>query len=131
FRFIVSCRPKQFLPHEINESGIAGKSAIVSGHLRYLEDKTQFNSFIMIPLQVGNITTMQMIPIYDQFHVYEIFESEEMLEPCGIVTCPRTHKLDTNHAVRIAGFVRELKFDDKSPQIHKHYLETTFYSRVQ
>ena len=123
--------PKTLAPSEMDECGKAGKAAMVTGYVRFLEDRSQFSSFIMIPITVNNVTTFTMIPIFDQFNVYEIFETPEFEQPCGIVTSPKTSTFKNESRIRAAGYLRELKEEKGQPKQHEVYLETYYYATLQ
>ena len=50
-------RPKTLLPSEIEKHGTAGRPVIATGFPRFVEDRTQFSGFIMIPIVAGRVTT--------------------------------------------------------------------------
>lgn len=123
--------PRPLAPSEMDERGKPGKAAIMTGYVRFLEDRSQFSSFIMIPMMVNNVTTFTMIPIFDQFNVYEIFETSDFEKPCGIVTSPKTMTFKNGSRIRVAGYLRELKEESGKPKQHAVYLETYYYAALQ
>ncbi len=123
-------RPRTLLPSEIEKHGTAGRSVIATGFPRFVEDRTQFSGFIMIPIVAGNVTTFMMIPIFDKFDVYEVFDDRRMRKPNSMVATVRGQRLTHDGPIRFGGVLRKLEFKDKSKKSHKFYLETVFYTRL-
>lgn len=103
---------------------------IAAGFPRFVEDKTQLNGFIMIPITTNNVTTFMMIPIFDQFDVYEVFDDRRMRKPNSMITTVRGQKLSHDGPIRFGGVLRKLQFKDKTEKSHKFYLETVFYTKL-
>ena len=123
-------RPQTLLPSEIEKHGVAGRSVIATGFPRFVEDRTQFSGFIMIPITSGNVTTFMMIPIFDQFDVYEVFDDRRMRKPNSMVATVRGQRLSHDGPIRFGGVLRKLQFKDKTKKLHKFYLETVFYTKL-
>jgi len=87
-------KPATLSPSKVESSGVAGKAVIVTGYPRFVEDKTEFTGFIMMPMQVGKVTTFMMIPIFDQFDVYEVFDDRRMRKPNSMIATVRGSKLN-------------------------------------
>ena len=124
------CRPQTLLPSAVELDGTAGRSIIVTGYPRFVEDRTQFNGFIMIPIMAGNVTTFTMIPIFDKFDVYEVFDDRRMRRPNTMIATVRGHRLAHDGSIRFGGVLRKLEFKDKTKKSHKFYLETVFYTKL-
>ncbi len=123
-------RPQTLLPSEIEKHGTAGRSMIATGFPRFVEDRTQFSGFIMIPIMAGKVTTFMMIPIYDRFDVYEVFDDRRMSKPNSMVATVRGQRLSHDGSIRFGGVLRKLQFEDKTRKSHKFYLETVFYTKL-
>ncbi len=123
-------RPKTLLPSAVEKEGTAGRSVIVAGYPRFVEDRTQFSGFIMIPIMAGKVTTFTMIPIFDQFDVYEVFDDRRMRRPNSMVATVRGQRLAHDGPIRFGGVLRNLEFKDKTKKSHKFYLETVFYTKL-
>ena len=123
-------RPRTLLPSEIEKHGTAGRSVIATGFPRFVEDRTQFSGFIMIPIVAGNVTPFMMIPIFDKFDVYEVFDDRRMRKPNSMVATVRGQRLTHDAPIRFGGVLRKLEFKDKTKKSHKFYLETVFYTRL-
>ena len=68
--------PQVLDPSEARGQGIAGRSAIITGYPRFLEDRTTFQGFLFMPVYTGKVMTMMPIPIHDSFDVYELRDEE-------------------------------------------------------
>lgn len=123
-------RPVILLPSKVEGQGVAGRSVIVTGFPRFVENKAQFSGFIMIPISTGKTTTFTMIPIFDQFDVYEVFDDRRMRKPNSVVATVRGQKIEHAGPIRFGGVLRKLQFEDKTKKSHQFYLETVFYTRL-
>ena len=123
-------RPKTLLPSAVEKEATAGRSVIVTGYPRFVEDRTQFSEFIMIPMVASKVTTFTMIPIFDQFDVYEVFDDRRMRSPNSMVATVRGQRLAHDGPIRFGGVLRNLEFKDKTKKSHKFYLETVFYTKL-
>ena len=123
-------RPQTLLPSAVETDGTAGVSVIVTGYPRFVEDRTQFRGFIMIPVMAGKVMTFMMLPIFDKFDVYEVFDDRRMLKPNSVVATVRGQRLEHDGAIRFGGVLRKLEFEDKTKKSHNFYLETVFYTKL-
>ena len=99
-------RPRTLVPSAVEKDGSAGRSVIVTGYPRFVEDRTQFSGFIMIPIMAGKVTTFMMIPIFDKFDVYEVFDDRRMRKPNSMVATVRGQRLAHDGAIRFGGVLR-------------------------
>jgi len=102
-------------------------AVIVAGWPVFLEDKTRFSGFIMIPIFVGKTMTFTMIPIFDKFDVYELYTNPDLKGDKTIIATVRGSKRLAREMTTFAGIVKKLKFKDKSERAHHLYVETLFY----
>lgn len=123
-------RPLVLSPSSVEEKGTAGRSVIVTGFPRFVENKTEFSGFIMIPISTGKVTTFTMIPIFDQFDVYEVFDDRRMRKPNTMIATVRGQGIDYDGMIRFGGVLKKLQFKDKTKKSHDFYLETVFYTRL-
>lgn len=118
--------PTQFLsPSEAEEKGTISQNAIVTGIPNYIESKSDFNGFIMIPIMTGNVTSFTMIPMIDEYDVYEV-RDQESSDTFLIAHSKSKTKLPKNRFT-FGGVLKELneKEDENSPT--KVFLETHYY----
>lgn len=123
-------RPAILSPSKVEAEGVAGRSVIVAGYPRFVENRTEFSGFIMIPISTGKTITFTMIPIFDQFDVYEVFDDQRMRKPKTVVATVRGQKLEHDGPIRFGGVLRKLQFKAKTKKPHQFYLETVFYTRL-
>lgn len=65
-------KPEKLTVAEALDKGKLSSNVIISGVPRMIDTKTEFNGFIMIPIMTGKVTTFSMVPIIDQYDVYEV-----------------------------------------------------------
>lgn len=68
--------PQVLSPSLAGDQGVAGRSAIITGYPRFIEDKTVLEGFIFVPMHIGKVTTMMPVPIHDRYDVYELRDEE-------------------------------------------------------
>lgn len=119
---------QHLVPSEAQEIGIKAQNAIVTGIPRFVTEKTDFNGFIMVPITSGKTTTMMMIPIIDQYDVYEL-RDESSSEEFLIAHARGSNKLPESK-IRCGGILKELKSDKKGKGNTRLYLEAYYYSII-
>ncbi len=122
--------PVKLLPSLVESKGEAGECVIVEGYPRFLKNKTQFTGMLMIPIIAGSVTTFMMIPLYDQFDVYEVFDDRRMRRPYCVLAAARGVKFPARDPVRLGGILRKMEADKKAERQHKFYLEACYYTRL-
>jgi len=117
-------RPRILAPSGVESEGQAGVPAIVSGYPVFVENRSEFLGFIVIVVRAA-----VLIPIIDQFDVYEVFDTPDLREPKTVIATTRgSRRLDGVYA-RFGGVLKELYFDDKTGKEHGLYLEAMYYTR--
>ena len=123
----LEAKPKQTQIDSFEKQAAETDTVVVSGFPVFLENKTQFSGFIMIPITTGKITTFTMIPIIDQFDIYEVYKTPNLQgEKTIIATVRGSRKLSVKKAT-FGGVVKKIQFKDKSKKKHCLYVETLFY----
>ncbi|WP_144391341.1 hypothetical protein [Pleionea sediminis] len=119
-------KPKHYSPTEALERGVAGENAIVRGVPYLVDDTTKLQGFIMIPIIAGNVTTMTMVPIFQQFNVYELHD--ELLNKKFIIA----HSIKDNplpqRLLDVGGILKELKKKKSDKKATELYLDSFYYS---
>jgi hypothetical protein len=123
-------RPVTLAPSAVEKEGVVGRSVMVSGFPRFVENRNQFKGMIMIPVMVGKVMVPMMIPIFDKFDVYEVFDDEKMKKPNSVIATVRGKRLEHDGPMRFGGVLRKLDFEDKSQKTHQYFLEVLFYSKL-
>ena len=116
-------RPRVLKPSVVESEGVAGVPAIVTGYPSFVEDRTQLRAFIVLVTPV-----ITMIPIMDQFDVYEVYDTPEQAEPRTLIATVRGSKRLDGMYCRFGGVLKELQFEDKTGKEHGLYLEAVYYT---
>lgn len=119
-------KPVHYTPAEAVANGKPGKSAVVIGTPTYIESCEDFNGFIMIPVQAGKVTTFMMIPIIDQYDVYEV--RDHSTHDTFLLVHNRGQKKLNPVETRFGGILKKLDTKKGKPQKHKVYLEILYYT---
>ncbi|MHC5111505.1 MAG: hypothetical protein ACYTHJ_16685 [Planctomycetota bacterium] len=122
--------PTTLRPSAVESKGKAGACVIVEGFPRHLTNKAKFTGMMMLPVLVGSVTTFMMVPLYDQFDVYEVFDNRRMQRPYCILATSRGVKFPTGKPVRLGGILRKMEAEKDSQRQHKFYLEACYYTRL-
>ena len=117
-------KPQYLRPSEVNEKGKIASGLIATGVPKLIDSKTDFNGFIIIPIMTGKVMTMTMIPIYENYDVYEL-RDEKTAEGFIIAHSKSKNKL-LEEKVTIAGIIKELKTSKKENCKTKKFLEITY-----
>lgn len=116
---------QRFLASEAVKNAQVATSTIINGIPKLVDSKTQFSGFIMIPISTGNVTTFMMIPIMDQYDVYELRDQET--DEAFFVAHARGRNKLPEQLVSCGGLVKELKADKKEKDASQKYLEVSHY----
>ncbi len=119
-------KPLVITPREGNDLSLVGRAVIVSGIPKYLKSKTEFSGFIMVPIMVNNVMTMMMIPIMDQYDVYEIYNDKS--DSVFLVAHARSSKKFPEKLTRLGGFLKELKKEKDANNADSVFLDTCYYT---
>lgn len=123
-------RPTNMAPSVVDARGKAGTAVIVTGYPRFVENKTEFNGYIMVPISTGAVTTFSMIPIFEQFDVYEVFDDERLQTPSSVIARSRGNRMRHDGPVRFGGILRKLAVKKGEDRVHNFFLEATLYTRL-
>jgi hypothetical protein len=116
-------RPRVLLPSRVEPEGRAGVPAIVTGYPRFVEDKTQLRGFIVMVAPI-----IMMVPIMDEFDVYEVFDTADQAYPRTLIATVRGSKRLDDARTRFGGVLKELEFVDKTSRQHGLYMEAAYYT---
>ncbi len=103
-----------------------GASAIVTGVPRLVDSKNEFTGFIMIPMTTGEVTTFTMVPIIEQYDIYEL-EGGEFSRRFFIGHKKSARNL-SGVTVRCGGIFKELKASSKGGASPNRFLEIIYYT---
>jgi len=115
-------KPLNLLPSEVEEKGILSSNTILTGVPKLIDSKSDFNGFIMIPIMTGEVMTFSMIPIINNYDVYEL-RDEKSSETFIIAHSKSSEKLP-NEKMVVAGVLKELEKDKDGKK--KKFLEVIY-----
>lgn len=110
------------------QDGQSGQVAIVKGKPKWVENKTDFVGFIMIPISTGSVTTFTMIPIMENYDIYELYD--ELNEQEFLIAHAKGMGRLPERLLSCGGILKELKSDKKKKEADKHFLELVYYSEI-
>ncbi|NER16076.1 hypothetical protein GWK10_02580 [Spongiivirga citrea] len=111
------------------DHGKLSSSIIIEGVPKLVDSQTEFNGFIMIPIMTGKVTTFSMIPIIDQFDVYEV--RDEISDTKVIIAHAKGHQKLPETKLSIGGVLKELKKSKAEKGTTSKYLETYYHSMLK
>jgi hypothetical protein len=123
-------RPRSLRPSRIELDGKAGDAVIVTGCPRRMEDREELASMMMIPISAGDFSSFMMVPVFDRFDAYEVFDTEESTPPRTLIATSRGSKHLDSRPTTLAGYLKRMQFDDPTGSQHGIFLETLYYTRV-
>jgi len=118
--------PQIMTPSEAVRRAKVSSSAIVTGIPKLVDSKSEFTGFIMIPISTGKTTTFTMIPIFDQYDVYELRDNETSEE--FLVAHNRSSRKLDQILIRCAGVIKELRQSKKEKKASNIFLEMLYYT---
>ena len=74
---------------------------------------------------------IMLIPMLDQFDVYEVFDTPEMKAPRTVIATARGSSRLHSDCARLGGVLKELYFEDKTGREHGLYLEAMCYTPLE
>jgi hypothetical protein len=123
-------QPQRLLPSRVEAEGVAGKSLIVSGHARFVENKSMLKGVVMIPILVGKVITMIPVPIFDLYDIYEFFDDSSTNRPSAMIATPRGKGLTHDGLIRFGGVLQAFTYTDKKIKSPKFFLQAIYYTKL-
>ncbi|CDF79498.1 conserved hypothetical protein [Formosa agariphila KMM 3901] len=115
-------KTQHLLPSEVEEQGIVSSNLILTGVPKLIDSKSDFNGFIMVPNMVGGVTTFSLIPLIDQYDVYEL--RDEQTSESFIIAHSKTSEKLPNKKIIVAGVLKTLETDKTVSK--PRFLETLY-----
>lgn len=116
-------KPQNLLPSEVKNKGILSSNLIMTGVPKLIDSKADFNGFIMIPVMTGNVTTFTLIPLIDNYDVYEL--RDDKTSETFIIAHSKSFKKLLNEKIVVAGVLKELEKNEKD--VKDIFLEANYY----
>lgn len=121
-------RPQRLQPSQAQVEGKLSSNAIISGIPRYVKSNSEFQGFIIIPVSAGKVMTMVLVPIIDQYDVYELRDDNTSEE--FIIAHARSPKKLIEEQYRFGGILKALQKSKKDVSPSVKYLETQYYTLI-
>lgn len=121
-------KPLNLLPSEAQKSGVISSAAIITGIPKLIDSKTEFTGFIMIPVVTNKVTTFMMIPIIDQYDVYELKDVESGTD--FFIAHNRSNRKLPKQLTRCGGVIKELKTKKNEESASDMFLEMLYYTPI-
>lgn len=118
-------KSQKLLPSEAKSNGVLGSNAIITGIPKLVDSKSEFEGFILFPMMMGNISSIMMIPLIDQYDVYEL-RDEVSSETFLIAHLKESEKLP-NKKLILGGVLKELKADEEEDVASGKFLEAIYF----
>jgi hypothetical protein len=106
-----------------------GRSAIITGFPRFVEDKTLFSGFLLIMLPVGKTTIPMMIPIMHHFDVHELTD-EVSSQTTFVANVRGTARLSVQRT-RFGGILKETTLDKDGEERDRLFLEGVYLTHLE
>lgn len=115
----------ELLPSEAQDKGIIAANAIITGVPKVRESKSDLNGFVMVPISTGKGMTLMMIPIIDEYDVYEI--RDEASSETFLVAHARSKEKLPEQKIKVAGVIKELELKKGDKNSPAKFLEVNYF----
>jgi hypothetical protein len=121
--------PQDLLPSEANQKGSLASNAIITGMPVLIDSKKDFNGFIFMPVMVGKVMVMMLIPIIDKYDIYHI--KDEASSETFLIAHARSKEKLPQKMIHVGGVLKELKLKKDEKGKGEMYLEVVYFSEVK
>lgn len=118
-------KSQELLPSEAIANGIISSNAIIRGIPKLIDYKHDFEWFILFPIIASNITSIIMIPLIEQYSVYEL--RDEKSSDSFLIAHLKDSKQLPNKKIIIGGVLKELKINENEKEAKGKFLEALYY----
>ncbi len=118
-------KSQELLPSEANSKGILASNAIITGIPKLVDSKVDFEGFILFTMIIGNMTSFMMIPLVDQYDVYEL--RDEVSSETFIIAHLKESERLPNKKVILGGVLKELKSSEEEEVAKGKFLEAVYF----
>ena len=118
-------KPQKLLPSEVKEKGILASNAILTGVPRLIDKKSDFTAFVFMPVMAGKTMTFVLIPIFENYYVYEL--RDEKTSETFIIAHTKGSTTLPHEKVTVAGLLKELKPENSRKGEVVKFLEAIYY----
>jgi hypothetical protein len=117
-------RPWILKPSEVEAIGRPGNAVITQGYPVFVEDKSRLSNYVIM------VSPVMLIPIYQHYDVYEIFDAPGAQDQCLAVAVPQGASLPETPPVRVGGVLKELQLEPDDERESSVYLEALYYTPI-
>ncbi len=110
---------------DVNENGMFSNSIITKGIPSLVESKSEFKGFIMVPIVAGNVTSFSMIPLIEEYDVYEL--KDTATNETLLIAHTKLFDSLPNEEITVAGVLKELKPSKDGKTGSGKFLEVVYY----
>lgn len=121
--------PQYLLPSEALEKGKLASNAIIAGIPIHIDSKKDFNGFIIVPMMVGTVMTMMLIPIMDRYDIYHL--KDEATSKTFLIAHTRSKEKLPQKMINAGGILKELKLTKDAQGPGEFYLELVYFSEAR
>jgi len=116
--------PQYYKPSEAKNLGVLGTNAIITGVPIHIDSREDFNGFVMMPVLMGSVMIMMLIPIIDNYDVYHL--KDETTSQTFLIAHARSKEKLPQKPLTAGGILKEIKLkkDEKGPS--EKYLEILY-----
>ena len=118
-------KSQELLPSEAHSKGILSSNAIITGIPKLIDSKSDFNGFIMFPIMSGNVTTFMMIPLIDEYYIYEL--RDEKSSETFLIAHSKDSEKFSNKKIIAGGVLKELKTNEEEDTANEIFLEIIYH----
>ncbi len=124
-------RPKTVAPSAIESEGKAGAAVITTGYAQYIDDRSEFNGFIHVPIMVGKVMTFILVPLFDHNELYKLYDDKKCKGAHTIIAVPKSKKnLNLNGPIRFGGLLKKVVYDADSTIAQSNFVEALYYTKL-
>ncbi len=110
---------------DVNNKGMFSNSIITKGIPQLVESKTEFTGFIMIPIVSGNMTSFNMIPLIEEYDIYELKDTDS--DESALIAHSKLFDKLPQEEITVAGVLKELKPNKEDKTTSGKFLEIVYY----
>lgn len=122
--------PQHFVPSEAKEKALTGSNAVITGIPEFVESKTDFAGFVMVPISTGKSMSFIMVPIMDQYNIYKL--RDKATDEEFFIAHDRSSFKFPEKTMRFGGVIKELQQDKEKKDIDspQKFLEIYYYTEL-
>ncbi|MEP2791747.1 MAG: hypothetical protein ABJI36_16745, partial [Kangiellaceae bacterium] len=121
-------KPIRLAPKEAKELAPIGSSAIITGVPKFIEGKSDFKGFIIVPIMAGSAMTMVMIPMIEQYNVYHL--TDDISNKDFIIAHAKNQAKLPEVKISCGGIIKELSANKSGNGEKDKFLEALYYTIV-